>query len=613
MCGIAGFVGEVPHADPLLRNMAEALAHRGPDSSGISAGKGFGVAHCRLAIIDTSLRSSQPIATERFKLIYNGEIYNWKELRKEYGLDESNVSSDTHLLFQLLQLIPVEKLLLKLRGIYAFAFIDVIQGRTILVRDRFGTKPLYTLYFQGNRYYASEIKAFLSISGWAPTINKRGLENYLTFQNNFGRETIFEGVEIIPAGSVARISHFEPDALNLISIDFGDTSTENLPDNQETKLEAARLLKQAILRNLVADVETGGFLSGGIDSTLIAALSSSSVEGFKTFTIGFDTDGASAYEVNFDESVRAKEIAEILKTTHQSRQINSQHMADVVDQVSWAVEDPRVGQSYPNLFASQLAAADLRVCLAGTGGDEIFAGYPWRYAPVLAHVNREDQNNTILNFWHRLGTSDEISKLLGISKHEHDSNAQTEVSQVFSGITDSKETLTLNDILKFEQKTFLHGLLLVEDKISMSQGLEVRVPFLDDDLVNFASKLPATMKFATVSGLNFDERALSASVAKEFAKADGKLILRDVLKNLIPSIASLKKQGFSAPDATWFKDDRTNLVKSRLLNSNSTIWSVLNFEEGKKLVTEHLDGKVNRRLLIWSLLTLESTLRQFHF
>ncbi len=588
--------------------MAKLLSHRGPDSQGCHFKDGFGVSHCRLAIIDSSSNSNQPITNEDFTLVYNGEIYNWKELRQEYGLDASEVSSDTQLLFKILQIVNLKIIVPKLRGIFAFAFVDKKHGTTSLVRDRFGTKPIYSTYQNSVRYFSSEIKAFRDIPSLRLKLNIQGIRNYLTFQNSFNGGTIFEAVELLKPGTVTIIKHENPEVLFVESLfpDFPKTETDL--GIEEAREEVARLLDQSITRNLVSDVEIGGFLSSGIDSSLIASYSSRSRTLFKTFTIGFQTEGASQNEIDFDESRNAKLFAEEIGVQNLSKVINERDMFEVLDAVSWTIEDPCVGQSYPNYFAAELASKSVRVCLAGTGGDEIFGGYPWRYDPVLRLENRSDQSKELLNFWHRLGSIDEISALLGISRDEHEAESLRAIETSLGQFTNANESLTLNDLLSFEQKTFLHGLLIVEDKISMRHSLEVRVPYLDEDLAKFASQLPGALKYDFKPS---QHECKVTSNRKLNSRADGKMVLRDIAKTMIPSSANLKKQGFSAPDATWFKNDKEKIIQNRLLNPRNEIWRYLNYEVGKTLIHDHLEGRSNRRLLVWSLLTLESTIRQF--
>ena len=588
--------------------MAKLLSHRGPDSQGCHFKDGFGVSHCRLAIIDSSSNSNQPMTNEYFTLVYNGEIYNWKELRQEFGFDAAEVSSDTQLLFKVLQIVNLKTIVPKLRGIFAFAFVDKKNGTTSLVRDRFGTKPIYSTYQNSVRYFSSEIKAFRDIPSLRLKLSIEGIRNYLTFQNNFSGGTIFEAVELLKPGTVTIIKHENPEVLFVERLFPDFPKTETGLGLYEAREEVARLLDQSITRNLVSDVEIGGFLSSGIDSSLIASYSSRSRSLFKTFTIGFQTEGASSNEIDFDESRNAKLFADEIGVQNYSKMINERNMFEVLDTVSWTIEDPCVGQSYPNYFAAELASKSVRVCLAGTGGDEIFGGYPWRYDPVLRLENRSDQSKELLNFWHRLGSIDEISALLGISSAEHEAESLRAIETSLSQFTNASESLTLNDLLSFEQKTFLHGLLIVEDKISMRHSLEVRVPYLDEDLAKFASQLPSALKYDFKPS---QPKYEVTTTGKLNSRADGKMVLRDIAKTMIPSSASLRKQGFSAPDATWFKNDKEKMIQNRLLNPQNEIWRYLNYEVGKTLISDHLEGRSNRRLLVWSLLTLESTIRQF--
>jgi asparagine synthase (glutamine-hydrolysing) len=613
MCGITGFVGELSDGRKTLSLMSEAQAHRGPDGFGNVVGEQFGLAHCRLAIIDLSLRSSQPISSAYHALSYNGEIYNWEELRDKYSLPKESVSSDTLLLFHLLSLIGPEALVAQLRGIFAFSFIDIRAKKTYLVRDRFGTKPLY-FYSVGNiTFFASEIKAFCKTPGWQPTINKNALESYLTFQNNFSDETLFKNVKIVPSSTIMIFDHENPTRFKKVDINYETDDNFTLPENNDTLQELHRLLNRAVVRNLTSDVEIGSFLSGGIDSSILSKFAKDQLPNLKTFTIGFDMEDARNFEINFDETLTARTISDSIGTEHFEKIINSEDLATVIDRVSWAIEDPRVGQSYPNFFAAKLAASKVKVCLAGTGADEIFAGYPWRYLPVLSESDYKRQREVLFSFWHRLGNPSEIAGLLGKSTEIHLQESRYAFDLSLSKLLDPTDPVRLKNILKFEQSTFLHGLLLVEDKLAMSQGLEVRVPFLDDDLVNFANRLPSKFLFDGSQSKNLDERLLQNTLMKEYAKISGKLALRSIASNIVPQVAKLRKQGFSAPDASWFKNDKDKLVRTRVLDKNSLVWDYLKFDVGSSLVGDHQNGGVNRRLLIWSLLTLESTLRQFNF
>ena len=610
MCGIAGSIGELDNQKFITNQMVNQLRHRGPDSSGYYHEKNFSLGHCRLAIIDKSTNSTQPVTSAEFVLSFNGEIYNWRDLRKEFRFDPNRICSDTLLLFELLKILPVIEVVRRIRGIYCFVFFDIKKSQGVMVRDKFGTKPLYTMTLGRNIFFASEIKAFMSIPGWRARINDSGLQNYLTFQNNFGTTTLYDGVELLPSNSITTFDLSNSPMLKTQKVPESPTQPV-LNDSAETILELDHLLQQAVLRNLEADVEVGGFLSGGIDSSLIASLASAQNRHYRTFTIGFDVTSVSQDETKFDETALAQSIANSIKSENLHHRIGPNDLEHGLDKVSWAIEDPRVGQSYPNLFAAELASKHVRVCLSGTGGDEIFAGYPWRYQPVLTAESIADQHKTLFAMWHRLGTSAEISSLLNIPELEHLSHATN--SFYNNSAINRDYPISLGDLLKFEQTTFLQGLLLVEDKISMANSLEVRVPFLDEDLVDFASRLPDSLRFSPQLS---DYSVLSESdnlIQKEILKQSGKIALRTVAKKTIPFVSNLSKQGFSAPDSSWFRKEAKSLVYSRLADRNNILWEFLNFEVAEKIISSHMLGVSNRRLLIWSLLTLESTIRQFEF
>lgn len=610
MCGISGYIGNESEPSQTLARMNAIQQHRGPDYRSFVVDKWFGLGHCRLSIIDTSAGSNQPLENERFLLSFNGEIYNWNELRIKYNLSEREYKSDTKLLFYLLSNLGVAKTCENIRGIYAFAFFDKKDRRLYLVRDRFGTKPLYIYSANNVIYFASEIKAFTTLKNWKPKLNQLAMQSYLTFQNVFSDETIFTGVKQVPPGCTLEIQFPELRIAlnNNRQIQSDDVS---LKLNLDTLRELEVLLEQAIKRNLVSDVEIGAYLSGGIDSSLIANFASRNIPNLKTFSVGFDLADVSDFEKNYDETEVSTAISKFLNTQHITKQINSNHISDSIDTLSYIIEDPRVGQSYPNYYAAKLASNSVKVCLSGTGGDEIFAGYPWRYHEILSENSPQRQMELLFYFWHRLESPLVMSKILKLDLNSHLAKHKSEFNMAFmSSQIITRDEVTLKSILRFEQKTFLHGLLLVEDKLSMSNGLEVRVPFLDEDLTDFAAKLPseALLKIGNGKALELH----SNDLLKQFSQlSDGKLALRYLSKKLIPIFHNLRKQGFSAPDATWFKHDKEKLIKSRIYNKSSVLWNFLDFKATTGSIDMHFSGEKNQRLLIWSLLTLESTIRQF--
>lgn len=608
MCGISGFVGDVDNAEEILIQFGSALQHRGPDNSSILIGKSRGFSHTRLSIIDLSDQSNQPMQNEKLEMVFNGEIYNWAELAKKY-FPNKKIDSDSQLLLSLLDKFDVKTVTSLIRGIYAIAFFDKHTEELTLLRDEFGAKPLYYLIFKNVIYFASEIKTFLEIPFWKPRLNRDHLIHYMCFQNCFSDCTLFTGVYLVPQNSCVVFKDLQIKRKNRLR----EVSLKSNKMSDPENLEAfSALFSQSINRNLVSDVPTASFLSGGLDSCLITAESSKQNKTFETFTVGFDTHDANSIEMSYDESEIARKVAHSLGLENHNMRINSYLMGLIIDDVSWAVEDPRVGQSYPNFYAGHLASTRVKVCMSGAGGDEMFGGYPWRYEPVLSQQSRSEQINSLFDVWRRLGEIEEISSLLKLEKQEYVRLNKDHLTEAIKSIN-LDNNLNLEDILEFERNTFLHGLLVVEDKVSMHHGLEVRVPFLDEDLAEFARTVPSHLKVKLLGIKSIDENDLTETDFKEKAKLQGKILLRNYAKYEVPQIYGLKKQGFSAPDSTWFKNDDHGLVKRLFGKRNSFLWEILDYETAKSLVEEHFAGVKNRRLLIWSLLTLESTFRQFNF
>ena len=270
-----------------------------------------------------------------------------------------------------------------------------------------------------------------------------------------------------------------------------------------------------------------------------------------------------------------------------------------------------VGQSYPNYYIAQLAGKFVKVVLSGSGGDELFAGYPWRYYRAVSNKNFEDYIDNYYKFWQRLIPNRLIKKVFSPI---WDDVKHVWTRDIFRDVFGKKSyELTrpedyINHSLYFEAKTFLHGLLLVDDKLSMAHGLECRVPFLDNDLVDFSMKTPTKYKLGNINEvIKMDENQPGKKGQIYFQRTkDGKLILRDVMERYIPKeITNAIKQGFSAPDASWFKGESIEYVRRKILKDDAMIYSLFDRNAIKSLINEHLDGKVNRRLLIWSLLNIE--------
>lgn len=603
MCGLAGYFGRVAEASTFLNESIRDLKHRGPDGDGVFEREWAGMSHCRLALISPGVAGAQPVETASHVLTFNGEIYNWKELAGELRKyrPNSDLSSDGKVLLNSIEVWGIDRALQKFRGIFAFALLDKVNRELFLARDSAGTKPLYYLLRDGVTYFSSEIKVFSKLG---LDLDQEQLNEYLTFQNSIGEKCIFKDVFLVSAGSYLRFKNAEK--LPSAKIwDPGFFTTESTSSEGENLDQLENLLEQALRRNLVGDFSIGMFLSSGLDSSTISILVSRLNRTAKTYTVGF-TDNDSTLDMSFqDEREIAFQLSQSIGLDNFSLEISAIEMERDFDRLCWSIEEPRVGQSYPNYFASSLAREHDKSVLSGAGGDELFGGYPWRYRGVLSakSLGKIAQLDEYFKIWHRLGTTDDISKLLGVSEQEHTQSGKSKMLNLLNLNSTHSNYFDLEDLLFFEYKTFLQGLLLVDDKIAMSHGLEIRVPFLDQDLVRFAQKLPNQHRTKILA----EEQ--NASKVKE---VQGKKLLRDLADRIDNPVRNLPKVGFSGPDESWFRKESKTFVTERLLNPNSCVWDKLDYSVGIKLLNEHFDGTSNNRLLIWSLLSLESTLRQFN-
>lgn len=623
MCGIAGIfhLSSEPVAPVILHRMAEAIAHRGPDGEGFYTDGNLGFAHRRLSIIDLTTGGHQPMVSHdgRYILTYNGEIYNYQELRLELiARGHQFVSrSDSEVLLNALAEWG-EDALGRLNGMFAFALWDKKERSLLLARDRYGIKPLYWTQ-QGQIFlFGSEVKAILAHPAYRIDVDREGLIEYFTFQNFFTDRTLFKDIRLLPPGSFMKLRAASGRAPKpQVFWDFHFEEPSEPLQEEEYQEELTRLFKQAVSRQLVSDVDVGAYLSGGMDSGSITAVAASQLPYMKSFTTGFDLNSASGIEVSFDERGQAEHMSYLFKTEHYEMVLKAGDMERVMPRLTNHLEEPRVGQSYPNFYAAQLAGKFVKVVLAGTGSDELFGGYPWRYYRAVVNDDFEQYIDKYYSFWHRLIPNTAIQSMFKPIwvdvKHVWTRDIFRDVFADHASSLTSPEDY-VNHSLYFEAKTFLHGLLVVEDKLSMAHGLESRLPFLDNDLVDFAMKVPVALKLGNLGEIvRLNENEPGPKTQKYFEKTrDGKLLLRKAMSRFVPDeVSSREKQGFSAPDASWFKGESIDYVKMRLMDRNARIYEFFDFETVNLLVQEHLDGRTNRRLLIWSLLSFEEWCRRF--
>ena len=679
MCGIAGAVSlnHEPLQVERLKPMVDVIAHRGPDDAGylvyqtgthyptgqdftdnqfqdvcpllpvidLLSGRNrlhsekwdlfFG--HRRLSIIDLSPRGHQPMCdkSREIWLIYNGEIYNFREIRQELkrlGYHFSS-ASDTEVIIHAYHHWGTD-CIHRFNGMFAFALYDSRNQKVWLARDRYGIKPFYyTLTNEGTFLFGSEIKSILEYLPETPSVDLAALNEYFSFQNIFSDRTLFSGIKLLPPGHYLELdlsgTDLPPDLIGRkISKtkywDFNFGQETNVPEN-ELEDQLYDRLTQAIKRQCVSDVPVGSYLSGGMDSGTVTAITASVFGRISTFTIGFDLSGAATHELSFDERESAEYMANLFQTEHHERVLHSGDMEVVMENLIWHLEDLRVGQCYPNYYAARLASEQVKVVMSGTGGDELFGGYPWRYATAIGNSPDAYMDN-YYRYWQRLVYNKEKPLLFNQEVTNQLCNMDIDGATPFKNHTlmafrnvypreiqcNSKEE-QVNHSLYFECKTFLHGLLVVEDKISMAHSLETRVPLLDNDLVDLACQTPIRYKIANLHDWEAFNKNTSRTGKVGLERTDaGKDILRKTMRRIIPqSITRAKKQGFSGPDESWFRGSSEKYVRDLLLSDQARINEYLNPEYVRQVIETHSSGVENKRLLIWSLLSFEWWLKQF--
>ena len=624
MCGLAGFINldGQPVSPVLLKKATDAISHRGPDGEGQWIEGNVGLGHRRLSIIDLSTAGQQPMISpdHRYVLSYNGEVYNYRELRAE--LEAKGVwfrsQTDTEVVLNAL-VVWGKDALLKFNGMFALALWDRQEKCLLLARDRYGIKPLY--YSKQNNVFSfgSEQKAILANMEFKRAINHAALLEYFTFQNIFTDQTLTRNISMLPSGHFMSVDLRDPNHLKMKPIQYWDyrfKEPEIAASKEEYLEELDRLFRQAVNRQLVSDVELGCYLSGGMDSGSITALAAMQFPYVKSFTCGFDLSSASGIELAFDEREKAEAMSALFKTEHYEMVLKAGDMERCLPELAWHLEEPRVGQSYPNYYASKLASKFVKVVLSGSGGDELFGGYPWRYFRAVNSQNFEQYIDEYYLYWQRLVTNSELKELFAPIWGDVQNVWTRDIFRdVFLSHDNelSKPEDYINHSLYFEAKTFLHGLFVVEDKLSMAHSLENRVPFMDNDLVDFAMSCPINMKLNNLSRVvEVNENDPIDKKKAYFQKTnDGKQILRDMMGAYIPmDITKAQKQGFSSPDASWFKGESIDFVNKNLRDKNSKIYEFLDYSVVNRLVKEHMEGSKNRRLLIWSFLNIEEHLGQ---
>lgn len=608
MCGICGFVGYGSITD--LKNINDAMAHRGPDDEGswYDENRNIYLGQRRLSIIDIEC-GHQPMWTSDGNLgvVFNGEIYNYIELRHELelrGHEFKTDHSDTEILLHGYREWG-KNLPNKLNGMWAFSIYDRRMNILFLSRDRFGKKPLFYTYQNGTFAYASELSALLMHSNIKCEISKRSLKKYFAYGYIPAPNSLYEDVYKLPGGYNLEFDIDNHFTKTYKYWDYIIEPFENIPQNPEVEWgeELRSLLEKAVKRRLISDVPLGVFLSGGIDSSAITAFASKALggSGLKTFSIGFD-------ESSFDETEYAKRVSEQFNTDHYCETLSMDKAKTLAEHIINKLDEPMGDSSLiPTYLLCQVARKKVTVALGGDGGDEIFAGYdPFkalRLAEFYSTVIPKPVHIAILLLAGKLPTSfNNISSdfkikrtLRGLlypkkiwnpvwmgpldpSELEMLFGEKSDIEDIYSeaiNFWDSCKSQNIIDrTLQFFTKLYLQDDILVKaDRASMMNSLEVRSPFLDIELVDFARKIPHQYKYRN---------------------GETKYILKKALEPVLPlEILYRSKKGFGVPIGKWFKSNM-------LTFEDKYINKFLQSEFLCQKMHEHLNGSQDNRLYLWN-------------
>lgn len=636
MCGIAGLIDlSGAKANPArLEVMRDAISHRGPDDAGILCDGPVGLANRRLAIIDLTPAGHQPMSAldGTVHIAYNGEVYNFQELRTDLEAlgHEFRSRTDTEVVLHA-YLEWGEGCVSKFDGMFAFCVWDARSRRAFLARDRYGIKPLYYGYSRGSKFlFGSEIKAILAEGSLERAVDHKALREYFTFQNIYSDRTLFRNIRLLPAGCHMSLD-LDSGALSLTrywDFDFGKSLETGDVSMSECADAVRGLFESAVTRQLVSDVPLGSFLSGGMDSGSIVAVASRRINRLMTFTGGFDLRNVEGLEAAFDEREAAEFMASSFSTEHYEMVIHAGDMQWIMPKLIWHLEDLRLGMCYQNYYMQRLASKFVKVVLSGAGGDEVFGGYPWRYDRLRTCGSDEEFVGRYLDYWQRL-----------VPQNDHGAFFKDETMRASAGWSPSdvfkrvlaggaldgsygpsgsvtgdagigapyKSGRFLDAAMYFELKTFLHGLLIIADKLSMANSIEARVPYLDNGLVDFSLTIPAQYKYAGAGVSPAIDENVSGKKQVYYTQSNaGKKVLREAMAPLLPSgILGRNKQGFSPPEGSWYRGPTMAYVRETILGEKSVSGDYFRDDYLKRIVEEHTAGVTNHRLLIWSLLSFE--------
>ena len=623
MCGISGWANLDSHAPPpdgardLLHAMCERMIHRGPDSEGLFLTTGAALGMRRLAIIDL-VTGEQPAFNEdkSVAVILNGEIYNYRELRSklEKRGHVFRSASDTEVLPHLYEEYG-DAMVRELNGMFAFALWDSKRRRMLIARDRFGEKPLYWGVFDNTLLFASEPKVLLAHPAVRPSLNLNALRQYLSFDYVPAPLSIYEGINKLPAAHTLTLENGRVTVERYWRLSY--KTAEPVPNENAAAEQLCELLADAVRMRLVSDVPLGVLLSGGVDSSTVAALAvRASSEAVKTFSISFA-------EASFDESAYARGVAKYLGTDHHEERLSANLAANLVSEIGSWMDEPFSDPSLvPTYLLSRFTRKHVTVALGGDGGDELFAGYPMyaghRWAEIYKRLPNVLRAGLIEPFIGLLpvktkNLSFDYKAMRFVTGTKYDTVAGHHVwfgsftpqqqqqlmtpealaasdSDIYADARAIADECDNEDVVVRMQSVdtqlyLAEDILTKVDRASMAVSLEVRAPFLDPRVAEFAASLPC----------NYKLRGLKT-----------KYILKKAVRDMLPSFVTRRgKKGFGVPVAEWLKVKLRPLARDLLSPERVRRAGVFNPEYVARLQDEHERGVANHRKLLWTLLMFE--------
>jgi asparagine synthase (glutamine-hydrolysing) len=612
MCGIAGFInnGDLEQNKILIEKMVRSLKHRGPDDDGVYINQNIAFGHARLSIIDLTKGGHQPMFSDDkdWCIIFNGEIYNFKELRKEL-IDQGHSfrsNSDTEVILKgFIQW--KEKVFVRLNGIFSLAIWRESSGTLWLARDRFGVKPLYVTTIQNRIAFASEIKALLILESAIRKISFQGFHEFLYYGNSLGIKTLYNKIFKVQPGYYIKCNIDSPEEIQKPFWIPEDVLNLNISTLNSIEV-VQKLLEEAVQKQLVSDVPVGIFLSGGIDSSCITAFAARHYPGkLKTFTAAFD------FDCGVNELEKSARIARLFRTDHHELYVKSESLPHVIESLIDYHDEPfSDAANIPLYLLSKELKHSCKVILQGDGGDELFAGYrryeilaqltKWnllgKFFTILNHFSmRSKKLSRFARLAHVLCQTDNGKRMALLLTLERENvplaiirasvrrrlisydpfEEYVNLDKRFNGL-DIVQKMLWSDTQAILPNTFLEKV----DKSTMANSIEVRVPFLENNLANYVMRLPSNCKVKN---------------------GEKKWLLKRALRGILPDyILDGPKTGFGVPYSNWLKKPLLPLLKDSINSSYIKQLDVFDYSVLDKMIVEHAMGKLDHGFLLWKIM-----------